>query len=54
MKVDIKVKNKISFQPTIYPRKILERFQMAYCKLASIPIDPWVANSLLFYDNQAN
>ena len=54
MEVDVEVGKKISLRQTTYLRKILERFQMADCKPASVPMNPGVANSLLPSDNQAD
>lgn len=53
MEVDVKVGRKTSLCQNIYPRKILERFQMANCKPAFVSRNPEVANSLFLFDNQA-
>lgn len=47
MEIDIEVGKKVFLWQTIYLMKILGRFQMINCKLASIPINPDVANSFL-------
>lgn len=47
MEIDIKVGKQIFLWQTTYLKKILEHFQMANCKPASIPINSGVANSLL-------
>ena len=54
MEVDIDVGKEISLRQTTYLKKILERFQMADCKPASVPMNPGVANSLLPSDQQAD
>lgn len=52
--VDVEAGKEISLRQTTYLRKILERFQMANCKPASIPMNPGVANSLLPSEQQAD
>ena len=54
MEIDVEVEKKISLRQTTYLKKILERFQMADCKPASVPMNPGVANSLLPSEGQAD
>lgn len=53
MEANVEVEKEISVQQTTYLRKILERFQMANCKPATIPMNPFVANSLFLSEQQA-
>ncbi len=54
MEVDVDVGRKISWRQTIYPKKVLERFQMTDCKPTSVPMNPGLANSLLQSEKQAD
>ncbi len=54
IEVDGEVGKEISLQKTIYLRKILEHFQIADNKPASIPRNLGVANSLFSSNHQAN
>ena len=54
MEINVKVEKKIFLWQTTYLRKILECFQMANYKPASIFINPDIANSLFPSDNQAD
>ena len=54
MEIDVEVGKKIAFRQTTYLTKILEQFQMADCRPASVPMNPGVANSLLPSNNQAD
>ncbi len=54
MQVDHVVSKKITLCQSIYLKKVLNYFMMTECKPASIPMDPWVANFLLPYDENAD
>ncbi len=54
IEVDVEVGKEISLRQTTYLMKILERFQMADCKPASVLINPRVANFLLLSEQQAD
>ena len=54
MEVDVEIGKEISLRQTTYLMKILERFQMADCKPASVLINLRVANSLLLSEQQAD
>ena len=54
IEVDVEVRKEISLWQAIYLRKILERFQMANYKPASVFMNPRVANSVLPSEHQAS
>ncbi len=54
MNVDHVIGEKITLYQSTYLKKVLDHFKMTECKLASIPMDPGVANSLFPYDGNAD
>ncbi len=53
MEVDYVFGDKITLCQSSYLKKILERFKITRCKPATVFIKPGVANSLFFYDGNA-
>ena len=54
IEVDLDIERTITLGQTIYLKKVLKRFGMEDCRLASIPMDSGVPASLLHFDGVAD
>ena len=54
IEMDYILGDKITLYQNTYLKKVLDYFDMTDCKLASLPINPEVANSLQLFDGIAN
>lgn len=54
MQVNHVIGEKVTLCQNAYLKKVLDRSKMTECKLATVPINPRIAKSLIFFDRNAD